>query len=232
MKRYLCVLLAMCVLLLSGCGKPAEMDKMSTPWVVPPELLGQPIKDALKAGWDKWNAMSADEQLVSSSLPGWGDRYFDSWEECETFVGLTVPNPLETCGWLEKGTYVGMPIGFADAQRMWVTWEGDAKGTLRRVMLYAGYCSGDVRVTLTTTIYGEKDFQYNDTRWSTYLEYTDGIGAYIEEGDSWNPGRCTGTVAKGYVLYYVNVLGPNDMPEASRAMLDKVLELLETVEIE
>ena len=56
MKRWIGLLLTLC-LLLAGCGKPAQIDKTQTPWVVPSELLGQPIKDALQKDWDWWNGL-------------------------------------------------------------------------------------------------------------------------------------------------------------------------------
>ena len=237
MKRWIGLLLMLC-LLLAGCGKPAQIDKTQTPWVVPSELLGQPIKDALKKGWDKWNAMSMDEQLLSSNMPGWGNRYFDSWADCEEFTGLTVPNPLESCDFLEKGTYVGMPIGFADASRMEVSWHGDQEGHFCKVTLCAGYYTGDIRLQFWASVYGDPvetvdgRRHMDDAMRTDYLEHTGGTGAYIEEEGPGRYGCCSGTLAKGHVLYYVNVVGPGDKPEASRAMLDRVLELLETIEME
>ena len=237
MKRWIGLLLTLC-LLLAGCGKPAQIDKTQTPWVVPSELLGQPIKDALKKDWAKWNAMSMDEQLLSSNMPGWGNRYFDSWADCEDFVGLTVPNPLESCDLLEKGTNVGMPIGFADASRMEVSWHGDDKGHFCSVTLCAGYYSGDVRLQFWAKVYGDPvetvdgRRHMDDAMRTDYLEHTGGTGAYIEEEGPGRYGCYSGTLAKGHVLYYVNVVGPGDKPEASRAMLDKVLALLETIETE
>ena len=237
MKRWIGFLLTLC-LLLAGCGKPAQIDKTQTPWVVPSELLGQPIKDALKKDWAKWNAMSMDEQLLSSNMPGWGNRYFDSWADCEDFVGLTVPNPLESCDLLEKGTNVGMPIGFADASRMEVSWHGDDQGHFCSVTLCAGYYSGDVRLQFWAKVYGDPvetvdgRRHMDDAMRTDYLEHTGGTGAYIEEEGPGRYGCCSGTLAKGHVLYYVNVVGPGDKPEASCAMLDRVLELLETIETE
>ena len=49
MKKYISILISTLLLLsLCSCSKPAEIDKTSIPWVVPSELLGQPIKDALQ----------------------------------------------------------------------------------------------------------------------------------------------------------------------------------------
>ena len=231
MRQTVCLLLIAC-LLLAGCGKPAEMDKTQIPWVVPSELLGQPIKDALKKDWDNWNNKDFHQKVVSSHLPGAGHQSFDSWAECEAFVGLTVPNPLETCDFLEKGTYVGMPVGFADAPRMEVSWFGTEDGHLCMVTLSAGYYCGDVRMQFFAKVYGDppegKDRHPTDAMRTGYLEHTGGTDAYIVD-DAYG---CNGTLAKGHVLYHVNVIGSGEQMDAARAMLDRILALLETVEVQ
>ena len=237
MKRWIGFLLALC-LLPAGCSKPAEIDKTSVPWVVPSELLGQPIKEALQKDWDWWNGLSTEQKLLSSRMgAASGSREFGSWSDCETFVGLTVPNPLENSDWLEKGTYVGMPIGFADAPRMEVHWHGSEEGHLCMVTLCAGYYTGDVRLQLWAKVYGDpaeagESRHIEDAMRSEYLEETGGTGVYIKGEVPGQQGCCEGMMAKGHVLYYVNVVGPDDQPEASRKVLDQVLELLETVELE
>ena len=237
MKRWIGLLLTLC-LLLAGCGKPAQIDKSQTPWVVPSELLGQSIKDALQKDWDWWNGLGKNQLYYSPIDAASGHQSFDSWTDCEEFVGLIVPNPLESCDFLEKGTYVGMPIGFADASRMEVSWHGDQEGHFCKVTLCAGYYSGDVRLQFWAKVYGDPvetvdgRRHMDDAMRTDYLEHTGGTGAYIEEEGPGRYGCCSGTLAKGHVLYYVNVVGPGDKPEASRAMLDRVLELLETIETE
>ena len=237
MKKWLSMILISC-LLLAGCSKPAQIDKSKTPWVVPSELLGQSIKDALQKDWDWWNGLGKNQLYYSPIDAASGHQSFDSWTDCEEFVGLTVPNPLESCDWLEKGTYVGMPIGFADASRMEVSWHGDQEGHFCKVTLCAGYYTGDIRLQFWASVYGDPAEtvdgrrHMDDAMRTDYLEHTGGTGAYIEEEGPGRYGCSTGTLAKGHVLYYVNVVGPGDKPEASRAMLDRVLELLETIETE
>ena len=233
MRQTVCLLLIVC-LLLAGCGKPAEMDKTQIPWVVPSELLGQPIKDALKKDWDWWNGLGKDQIYYSPIDAASGHQSFDSWAECEAFVGLTVPNPLETCDFLEKGTYVGMPVGFADAPRMEVSWFGTEDGHLCMVTLSAGYYCGDVRMQFFAKVYGDLvetgdgRRHMSDVMRTDYLEHTGGAGAYIVE-DAYG---CNGTLAKGRVLYHVNVIGSGEQMDAARAMLDRILALLETVEVQ
>ena len=91
MKKWLSLLLAVC-LLPAGCGKPAEIDKSQTPWVVPSELLGQPIKDALQKDWDWWNGLGKNQLYYSPIDAASGHQSFDSWTDCEEFVGLIVPH--------------------------------------------------------------------------------------------------------------------------------------------
>lgn len=233
MKKAFCLLLALC-LLLAGCGKPVQIDKSQTPWVVPSELLGQPIKAALQKDWGWWNGLGEHQLYYSPVDAASGEQDFDSWTDCEEFVGLSVPNPLEDCGWLEKGTYVGMPIGFADASRMEVNWYGDETEHFCSVTLCAGYYTDDVRLQFWASVYSDPmetadgRRHMGDAMRSDYLEHTDGKGAYIVE-DAYG---CNGTMAKGYVLYYVNVIGQGDRPDAARDVLEDILALLETVEME
>ena len=233
MRQTVCLLLIVC-LLLAGCGKPAEMDKTQIPWVVPSELLGQPIREALQKDWDWWNGLGKDQIYYSPIDAASGHQSFDSWAECEAFVGLTIPNPLETCDFVEKGTYAGMPVGFADAPRMEVSWFGTEDGHLCMVTLSAGYYCGDVRMQFFAKVYGDLvetgdgRRHMSDVMRTDYLEHTGGAGAYIVE-DAYG---CNGTLAKGHVLYHVNVIGSGEQMDAARAMLDRILALLETVEVQ
>ena len=233
MRQTVCLLLIVCLLLV-GCGKPAEMDKTQIPWTVPSDLLGQTIREALQKDWDWWNGLGKDQIYYSPIDAASGHQSFDSWAECEAFVGLTVPNPLETCDFLEKGTYVGMPVGFADAPRMEVSWFGTEDGHLCMVTLSAGYYCGDVRMQFFAKVYGDLvetgdgRRHMSDVMRTDYLEHTGGAGAYIVE-DAYG---CNGTLAKGRVLYHVNVIGSGEQMEAARAMLDRILALLETVEVQ
>lgn len=233
MRQTVCLLLIVC-LLLAGCGKPAEMDKTQIPWTVPSDLLGQPIREALQKDWDWWNGLGKDQIYYSPIDAASGHQSFDSWAECEAFVGLTVPNPLETCDFVEKGTYAGMPVGFADAPRMEVSWFGTEDGHLCMVTLSAGYYSSDVRIQFFAKFYGDLvetadgRRHMSDAMRTGYLEHTGGTGAYIVE-DAYG---CNGTLAKGHVLYHVNVIGSGEQMDAARAMLDRILALLETVEVQ
>lgn len=105
------------------------------------------------------------------------------------------------------------------------------------VTLCAGYYTGDVRLQLWAKVYGDpaeagESRHIEDAMRSEYLEETGGTGVYIKGEVPGQQGCCEGMMAKGHVLYYVNVVGPDDQPEASRKVLDQVLELLETVELE
>lgn len=77
-----------------------------------------------------WNALSEEEKVISSHMPGWCKRGFEDWAACEDFLGFSVPNPLEDCDWLEKGTYAAMPLGFLDTPRV-DTWRRPWRGRWR-----------------------------------------------------------------------------------------------------
>lgn len=68
--------------------------------------------------------MRQEGNMLFCHIPGYCQRSFDDWAEYETFLGFSIPNPLEDCSWLEKATYVAMPIGFRDAPHVKVSWYG------------------------------------------------------------------------------------------------------------
>lgn len=127
-----------------GCLEPISADSLS-----------QNVYDALQCEWDEWNLMSRESKMFSSHLPG-GCRYkFDDWAACEEFLGISIPNPLETCTWLEKATYMAMPIGFRDTPRVVADWSGTEEGHVEWISVRAGYRSGEISVILDAALYGD-----------------------------------------------------------------------------
>ena len=103
MKKRRVLTWLLCAALLAGCRADARPEE----GVVEPisqEALSQDLRNALEEEWESWNALSEEEKVISSHMPGWCMRGFEDWAACEDFLGFSVPNPLEDCDWLEKGT--------------------------------------------------------------------------------------------------------------------------------
>lgn len=141
---------------------------------IPPDSISQNVYNALQNEWDSWNHLSKESRMLSSHLPGYCLRSFDSWEECEDFFGFTVPNPLKNCSWLEKATYVAMPLGFRDAPRVKASWYGTEDGHVEWIHVETGYRDSEVRVMVSASLYGDPaDTKRPDSGWSIELERQD-----------------------------------------------------------
>lgn len=229
----------LCAMLLTGCpaGQPAvppeeAKDEAAGPLEpFSPDALSQELYAALEREWDSWDALSQEAKMVSSHLPGWCDRDFENWAEGEAFLGLAVPNPLEEAAWLERGTYVAMPLGFRDAPRVKTAWYGIEDGHVEWVSLQAGYRDGEVRVMIDATLYGDPaEGKSADRSWSTEMERQ----AYLEEfpeapvqvisdsGERYVSSMAR--LAQDGVLYHLNVVGESGETEAVEETLERVLD--------
>lgn len=172
----------------SGCLEP-----------VSPECISQAVYDELEDEWAAWNALTKEQQMLSSHMPGCCRRSFDSWAECEAFLGFAIPNPLEECPWLEQATYVGTPIGFRDAPRVELSWYGTQAGHVEWIAADAGYRDGEIRVMVSAAVYGDPaETKPADSGWSVELERKQ----YLENMDS---ALLQTTSDSGEQRYYVNM---------------------------
>lgn len=202
-----------------GCLEPISAD-----------LLSQNIYDVLREEWDDWNTLSDESKLLSSHLPGYCRRGFDDWAECEAFLGLSIPNPLEECLWLEKATYVAMPIGFRGAPRVEVSWYGTEEGHVEWISVQAGYRSGQIRVILDAALYGDPaDRKPSDRGWSVELERKDYLA---NMGDAQLQITAESTEdyfsnvayqACGNVLYRFNIVGEPDEQAEVESTLEQAV---------
>lgn len=235
MRQLWVTVLILIGLVLSGCQASPPPDAGEEEGAclerISPEDVSQEVYDALREEWDGWNRLSQESKMLSSRLPGHCWRYFDDWAECEEFLGLSISNPLETCSWLEQGTYAAMPLGFMDASRVQASWYGTEDGHVEWITAEAGYRDGPVRVMVRAALYGDAaDTKPSDSGWSVELERQ----AYLEDADS-APLQITSRRTQNYfaneawraqgpVLYYFNIVGEPDMEAQVEETLDKVLE--------
>lgn len=195
------------------------------------DMLSQAVYDALTREWEAYDQLSREERLLSSHIPGscYGD--FEDWASCEEFLGLSILNPLEDSGWLEKGTYVGMPEGFRDAPGVRASWYGTQNGHVEWLSVQSGYRSGDLRITLDAMLYGDSSIgKPTDSGWSvelerqSYLANQTGDTPLIvkEEGEQYV--SLTAHFVQGYALYRLDVIGTPDVQEELQETLERALE--------
>ena len=214
----------------NGCWEP-----------IPPDSISQNVYNALQNEWDSWNLLSMESMMLSSHSPGYCLRSFDSWEECEEFLGFTIPNPLENCSWLEKATYVAMPLGFKDAPRVKASWYGTEDGHVEWIHVETGYRDGEVRVMIAASLYGDPaDTKPSDIGWSIELErqnYLSGIdnASWQIDNASWqiisenteNYYSNMAYQANGNVLYRLNIVGEPDEQTQVESTLEHVISSLD-----
>lgn len=217
----------LCAALLAGCWADAGPEE----GIVEPisqEALSQDLRDALEEEWESWNALSEEAKVVSSHVPGWCQRGFEDWAACEDFLGCSVPNPLEVCGWLEKGTYAAMPLGFRDAPRVDFQWSGTEEGYVDWISAGAGYRSGSIRVMIGALLYGDPaEIKLSDRDWTLDLGKQDVPADSVLRVISENTERyCSRTayLVRGGVLYDVHIVGEPDGRTEVEETLERALE--------
>lgn len=204
----------------SGCLEPTS-----------PDVISQEVYEGLEEEWAAWNALTLEQKMVSSHSPGCCRRSFDSWAECEAFLGFAIPNPLEECPWLEQATYVGMPIGFRDAPRVELSWYGTQDGHVEWITADAGYRDGEIRVIVSATIYGDPaETKPADRGWSTelarkqYLENADSGPVQLTSDSSERYLANRASFARGPVLYRLDVIGETNAQAQVEDTVERVID--------
>ena len=199
-------------LLMAACTAPHE-GQQYLPELVAEGDFSEALYQALSDDWAAYDAMSEEEKMCSSHLPGWCSREFDEWEAVEQFVGLTIPNPLEELELLEKGTYVGMPLGFAGASRFSISFYGTNEGKVQWIFADSGYRDGDIRIMVNMQI-------FPDTMQENAKETED---ARITEDSGERYVASEAALARGPVTYNIRVIGEPGTQTQVKETLEKVL---------
>ena len=231
MKRFLLVAISLFFLAaLSGCKgvescpgleptrgvEASSSGEENSGDMIISDMLSQSIYAALQADWDVWDAKDDMEKAISSRMPGHIYKGFDTWAECEKFLGFELFNPLENSEF-EKGSYVGMQEGFNGASRFYVSVSGTKEGKVEWIMVDSGYRDGDIRITVNAHIY--PDAPQKD------------IGEQMITEDSGERYVATSkTVVLGPVVYGIRVIGDAGEWDAVRSTLKKVLPYFEEKE--
>lgn len=116
MKKLVAFLLSAAVLIfsLTGCSGQSQAE---SPEPISAGMLAPEVYDAMREEWASYDALSPEQQMVSSYFPGICHESFSDWAACEEYLGIPVPNPLEEAAWLEHGAHTGESAG-SQAPRM------------------------------------------------------------------------------------------------------------------
>jgi len=174
-------------------------------------MLSQSIYTALEKEWSAWNAKDEMQKLVSSHLPGICYRQFDTWTECEDFLGFEVFNPLEDSEF-EKASYIGMPLKFNDASRFYVNFYGPDADKVEWLDVQSGYRDGEVRINVNAQI--SPDVAKKDSEPQEPLITEDSGEQYV---------ATEALLTLGPVTYNIRVIGGKGEWDAVRKTLEKVL---------
>lgn len=61
--------------------------------------ISQNVYELILEDWDYFDSLDDFRRISSSKMPGWCQRYFDSWDEMTEFAGIKQHNPLENDHW-------------------------------------------------------------------------------------------------------------------------------------
>ena len=212
-QRIFLIFFIIWMVVFCGCTKGVESCPAASDNMITSDMLSQNVYAALQADWDAWNAKSEMEQMISSRMPGHIYKSFDTWAECEEFLGFEVFNPLEDSEF-EKGSYVGMPEGFNDASRFYVSFGGTKEGKVEWISVDSGYRDGDIRITVSMGIRPDKPLEIKGEPMIT----EDSGERYVATSK---------VVAIGPVSYNIRVVGEENRWKEVRETLSKVLPYFE-----
>ena len=138
----------------------------------------QLLADKIAASWAWYDSMTPDERLAMSSAPGIFYIDIDPWLACEKVIGLKINNPLENVDWITKTGYFGGESQNASFPvqhiRVSAYAPGETERTLERISITSGYCTDDIRITLTAMVIVED-------RTFSIGSVTKGYATYTEE---------------------------------------------------
>lgn len=204
----------------SGTETPGAVESSgeeSAQNLISSDMLSQAVYDALQAEWSAWNAKDEMQKMISSHMPGHVYKRFNTWAECEEFLGFELFNPLEDSEF-DKGSYVGMPEGYNEAPRFYISYYGTEENKIDRIHVESGYRDGDVRITVNAEM--RVDVQEEGALKEPA----------ITEDSGENYVATTALVMKGPITYSIRVIGEPVMKNAVKETLEKVLPYFEAEE--
>ena len=202
--------------------------------------ISQMLEDKITQEWKTHDGMTKEALMLSSRV--WGLVYFetDTWNEFEEAIGLTVNNPLESLGWLNKTGSIGMESADPSTpiKHIEVTADTVIERKLNRISVTSGYNTESARISLTATLLASAETYTTGSVYNGYATYeqntamtgsgisvliviTDGTnntGYY--NGDYYDP---TVYWVKDNVFYALHVIGDSVDKDDIQETLDRIL---------
>lgn len=176
------------------------------------DMLGQGVYEALQEDWEAWNERYEFQRAISSHIPGICYARFEDWTECEEFLGFSIFNPLEESAWPEKGSYGGMPVGYNEAPRFYVSFYGTSEGQVEWIHVESGYWDGDIRITVNAQVSVDMPKENMDDKEPLITE---------DSGERYVASEAV--LARGPITYNIRVIGEPNMQSEVKETLEKVL---------
>lgn len=160
-RRYLPVAACLC-LLLAGTAVAAEVilgvqitdifrTQQESGYRVLPELEPYPAENfsspTLTEALEEIQQQYREYSPESDKIPGEYCYFGDTWADCEEFLGISLPNPLEGVGGLEPLSSTALPLSAEDSHCS-VTLMADADGNLQYVIVGTCYEMGEYKASL------------------------------------------------------------------------------------
>lgn len=211
-------------------------------------LIGQILADKIAQDWARYDSMTQEQKMISSHAPGFITLGFDNWNDCETAIGFSVINPLESLDWLNKTGYIGSESSNPDMPVQFIRLNANAANTDRQltdIYIDSGYTAGNVHITLNATLSahatffaGERAYTsvYSFLGYTSFDQYTvstgSGIPVLMVPTDMTNNKEIYNESvydvraywAQGNVFYTLRLFGDKDKKDEINAVLEKILE--------
>lgn len=202
-------------------------------------VISESLSDMIEQEWNRWDNMTSEQRMFSSSIPGMISFDCETWTECEETIGLTIYNPLEGFDWLEKVGYFGMEVPDISHVQVIANASSQINGReLDDIMITSGYNSEEIRITLTTVVSSLDDIYATGSTYSGTAKYdhktvfsesgipvlvviTDGqnnLGYY--NGDYYDP---TAYWVIDNVFYTLRVIGDKSEEKEIQELFDKII---------
>ena len=212
-----------------------ETDLLATDFSV----ISESLSDMIKQEWNRWDNMTSEQRMLSSSIPGMIFFDCETWTECEETIGLTIYNPLEGFDWLEKVGYFGMEVPDISHVQAMANASSQINGReLNEITITSGYNSEGIRITLMAVVSSRDDIYTTGSRYSGMATYdhktvftgsgipvlvviTDGqnnLGYY--NGDYYDP---TAYWVRDNVFYTLRVTGDKSEEKEIQELFDRII---------
>lgn len=135
-------------------------------------VISEYLSDMIEQEWNRWDNMTSEQRMLSSSIPGMIFFDCETWTECEETIGLTIYNPLEGFDWLNKVGYFGMDVPEISHVQAMANASSQINGReLNEITITSGYNSEGIRITLMAVVSSRDDIYTTGSTYSGMATY-------------------------------------------------------------